>query len=417
MKSVFLKAAALTALTLALSPAFAQREADAVAAQPSEVTGYLVPESSVERPGDLGVRAHTNFLVSMQRPAAASAAQRSVFGGAGTSGGLGPGGGMTPAQVRSFYGLPATGGSNVIAIVIAYHYANALNDFNVFCTQFGLPKETSANVLASTNTVLQVVYANGSQPPANNGWNQEAALDIEWSHSLAPNAKIVLIETKSNSYVDLLAGVDKALTIPGVKQVSMSWGGGEFSGETSLDYHFPQNAGVMFMASSGDSGGVVSFPSVSPNVVAVGGTRINTTATGVFVSETGWNGSGGGTSLYFAKPSYQNGVPNTPGNKRGVPDISAIADPYTGVSVYCTAGLSGWVVFGGTSVACPCMAGMLNLAGNRYNSSVGLLGGIYYAIGTTYLRDITSGTAGSFSCLPGWDFVTGAGSARGSSAP
>ena len=101
-----------------------------------------------------------------------------------------------PLQIRSFYGVTGTG-SGVIAIVDAYDYATALSDFNTFAGYFGLPLESSSSVTASTNKVFQVVYATGSKPNKNGGWNQEAALDIEWAHAMAPAAKIVLVEAKS----------------------------------------------------------------------------------------------------------------------------------------------------------------------------------------------------------------------------
>jgi subtilase family serine protease len=360
----------------------------------------FIPDTTVVRPADRGARAHTNHVIRVQ-----------------PNGGLGPGGGMTPTQIRSFYNLPSTGGANAIAIVDAYHYPTALNDFNVFSSQFGLPRETSTNATASTNTVFQVVYANGSKPRTNGGWAQEAALDIEWAHAMAPGAKIYLIEAASNSYASLFAAVDKARSLPGVKQVSMSWGGGEFSGETGYDSHFPQSSGIVYFASSGDTGGVVEYPSCSPNVVAVGGTSVATDSSGAVTNETGWSGSGGGTSVYEAKPSYQSGVANT-GAKRSVPDISSDADPYTGVCVYDSTsylGYRGWMVFGGTSVAAPSVAGMVNLAGSRYSSSAAQLSKIYSDLGTSSVRDILSGTAGGFHCLQYWDFVTGVGSPQSTS--
>src|SRR5205823_6185722 len=113
------------------------------------------------------------------------------------------------------------GGSGVIAIVDAYDYPTALNDFNVFSRQFGLPVETSSSATASTNQVFQVVYASGRKPRTNGGWAQEAALDIEWAHAMAPNAKIVLVEAASNSFANLFNAVDVASSIAGVKEVSM----------------------------------------------------------------------------------------------------------------------------------------------------------------------------------------------------
>jgi len=291
-----------------------------------------VPDSSIEDHTDAGERAHTNH--------------RQLIG---SDDGLGPAGGMTPAQMRSFYSLPSTGGQGVIAIVDAYDYPNALRDFNVFAAQFGLPGETSKDPLSSNNKVFQVVFQGGRRPRGNTGWAQEAALDVQWAHALAPGAKIVLVEAQSNSFGNLLAAVDLAVSIPGVTQVSMSWGGSEFSTETLYDSHF-NVSGPLFFAASGDAGGKTSYPAASPFVVAVGGTSVATDSAGNFLGETGWSGAGGGPSTYEPQPSWQNGVANT-GLTRSIPDLASNADPNTGVAVYAPLGgkSSGWVVFGGTS--------------------------------------------------------------------
>jgi kumamolisin len=361
-----------------------------------------IPDSSVEQPGDHGVAAHTNHLIRIDRQAVGSTPR-----------------GETPSSIASVYGLSnlqSSGG--VIVIVDAYHYPTALNDFNVFAQQFGLPQETSTNPLDSSNQVFQVVYAGGSQPRANCGWAQEAALDIEWAHAMAPNAKIVLVEAASNSFANLFQAVDVASGITNAQEVSMSWGGSEFSSEASNDGHFT-HSGIVYFAASGDTGGAVIYPGASPNVVAAGGTRINRDASGTFTSETGWSGSGGGPSKYEARPSYQDIIQTIVGGARGVPDYSFDADPATGVSVYDSTqckGISGWLVFGGTSVSSPSLAGIVNSAGSN-TSSAAELSLLYQAvtnngsmINSSTFRDILSGTAGSFSAQTGWDFVTGIGS-------
>ncbi len=389
----------MLALGCAFGTVFSQGESGQ-GAQHANDHSILVPDSTVESRDDIGLRAHTNHLITLGQP----------------EGGLGPGGGMTPAQLRSFYNLPSAGGAGLIVIVDAFHYPTALNDFNVFSAQFGLPNETSTNVLAPTNTVFQVVYASGSKPRSNCGWAQEAALDIEWAHAMAPSAKIVLVEAASNSFANLFAAVDVATTLAGAKQVSMSWGGSEFSSEASNDFHFFQTPGVVYFASSGDTGGVTIYPSASPYVVAAGGTRVNTDSGGNFTGETGWSGSGGGPSAFESRPSYQNGIVAIVGSARGIPDISSDADPNTGVSVYDSTrcqGLSGWLVFGGTSVSSPCLAGMANLSGHNYANSPALLTNSYSLLSTASFRDILTGSAGSFSCTVGWDFVTGLGSPQG----
>jgi len=322
---------------------------------------------------------------------------------------------MTPGNIRSFYGMPSTGGSGVIVIVDAYDYAAALPDFNTFSAAYGLPTETSADRLAATNTVFQVIYQGGVKPNANTGWAQESALDIEWAHAMAPNAKIVLIEAQSNSFANLYAAVDMAAGIAGAKQVSMSWGGSEFNGEASSDVHFNKN-GPCFFAASGDTGGKTIYPSTSPYVVAVGGTSVSTNGSGVLTGETGWSGSGGGNSPYESKPGWQSGVG---GAGRSVPDISSDANPNTGVSVYGPTGRgpkSGWLVFGGTSVSAPTMAGMVNVGGGTYSNTTALLSIIYSHYFNPSIpplfRDIISGNNG-FPCTTGWDFVTGVGSPQG----
>src|SRR5258708_2832695 len=250
------------------------------------------------------------------------------------------------------------------------------------------------------------------------GGSPAAGLDIEWGHAMAPRAKIVLVEATSNSFANLLAAVDVASTLAGAKQVSMSWGGSEFSGEASNDSHFLQTTGVVYFASSGDTGGTTIYPSASPYVVAAGGTSVQTNSSGAFVNETGWSGSGGGPSAFEPRPSYQSGIASIVGSARGIPDVSSDSDPNTGVSVYDTTrcqGLSGWLVFGGTSVASPCLAGMANLSGHSYSNSTGLLTNTYSKLGTSSFRDILTGTPATFSFMAPWDFVTGVGSPQGTS--
>lgn len=390
--------------TALLVPVFMALHASSACAQ-SAPARVIVPDTSVEHPEDIGVRSHTNHLILA-----------SPGWGSLPDGGNGPGGGMTPAQIRSFYNLPSTGGSNVIAIVDAFHYPTSLNDFNLFSHAFNLPQETSTDPLNAGNTVFQVVYAGGSQPKVNGGWAEEAAIDIEWAHAMAPNAKIVLVEADSSSNTDLFKAVDVASALPGVKEVSMSWSSGESMGETAFDIHFPRSNGIVYFAASGDVGGIPQYPSVCPNVVAAGGTSVNTNFLGNFSSETGWSGSGGGKSRYESRPSYQDGIASIVKTARGVPDISSDADPNTGVCVYDSTpyqGAAGWQVFGGTSVSSPSLAGMVNLAGNFYADSVAELTAIYSGLGSANFRDIVKGHAGRFHCKVGWDRVTGVGTPQG----
>lgn len=377
----------------------------------------VVPDSSVEHALDVGVRAHTNHLVFVPAGPGPQASSPS---------------GLSPATIRSVYNLPATvspgkqGGGGVIAIVDAYDYPSATTDFDNFSNTYGLPTSGS-NQCNGANPCFVKVYATGVKPRANCGWAQEEALDIEWAHAMAPYAQIILVEAKSNSFSDLFKAIDVAtqlVTSGGVGtglvkegEVSMSWGGSEFSSESSDDFHFTGSTGVVYFASSGDTGGKTIYPSASPAVVAAGGTTLHFSG-GTFSSETGWSGSGGGPSQYEAVPGYQSAVVvnGRSLSTRGIPDFSFDADPNSGVSVYDSTscqGLSGWLVFGGTSVSSPSLAGIVNAAGNFYSNSNSELTIIYSGLGGSNFRDITSGTAGSFSATSGWDFVTGVGSNLG----
>jgi len=373
---------------------------------------YLVPESSGISIQDRGVRAHTQLRVLVVPP--------NPSGGSGATSQF-----NTPATLRSVYNLPATGGSNAIAIVDAYHYPTALADFNAFSKYFGLPQETSTNVTAAGNNTFQVVYASGYKPQSGGNyiasWNMEAALDIEWAHAMAPNAKIYLVEAASDSTSDLYNAVRAAATQAGVKEVSMSWGGSELAKEaTSYDPLFT-TSGVVYLAASGDSSDEVDYPAASPNVVSCGGTSVNRSTTGAFLSETGWSDTGCGPSVYESRPSYQNGVASVVGTKRGVCDLSFDANPNTGAYVYDSTplwGESGWWILGGTSLATPSLAGVFNLAASSGNgfaaNTAAEQARIYGSLGNANaFRDITVGADRRYSCKVGYDFVTGIGSPNG----
>ncbi len=366
--------------------------------QGPEHAAVIIPDSTVEHPDDIGARAHTNHL---------------IFMGHGGTVGSSPSG-ETPASIRPVYSIPSTGGGGVIAIVDAFDYPTAQSDFDTFSSQFGLPLSSGT---CSGGPCFTKVYAT-VKPRKNCGWAQEAALDIEWAHAMAPSAQIVLVEAASNFFSDLFQAVDVATHIVTASgktgQVSMSWGGSEFSSEATNDFHFT-TGGVVYFAASGDTGGVNIYPSVSPNVVSAGGTTIHRNPDGTF-SETAWSGSGGGPSQFEPKPIFQSGIAAITGSTRDAPDFSFDADPASGVSVFDSTpcqGLSGWLVFGGTSVSSPSLSGIVNLSGSTNSSSANELSTIYTNLGTANFRDITSGCAGSFCAMVGWDFVTGVGSDQG----
>ena len=296
--------------------------------------------------------------------------------------------GYTPSQIRTAYGfaqLSNNGAGQTIAIVDAYGSPTIQKDLNTFDTAFGL-----ANI--TVNIVNQA-----SKIPTNSGWALETSLDVEWAHAIAPNATIMLVVARSASLSDLIWCVDYATT-HGANVVSMSWGAREFSGESSYDSHF-NHTGVIYVASSGDSGSIVEWPAVSPYVVAVGGTTLNLQANGTYVSETAWSGSGGGKSSYVPKPTWQNGFQTS--SKRGVPDVAYVANPSTGVAMYDSTPYqkqSGWFVIGGTSVGAPSWAALFALSGSGSNTA---LYGLATSNWANYYHDITPSR---------YDFVTGLGS-------
>jgi kumamolisin len=398
----------------------------------------VVPDSSVEHPGDQGVRAHTNFVIFV--PGAKSAGRSQPQANAAPSG-------ETPASLSCVYktwagdggvtGCPINGGSyhapsggtNVIAIVDAYDYPTAAIDFQVFSTQFKLPY---GNVCGSDGKqpCLTVEYATGSKPRSNCGWAQEAALDIEWAHAMAPYAQIILVEAASNSNTNLMQAVQvarDAVAGAGGGEVSMSWGSSEFSTESTYDSYF-SGSGVAYFASSGDSGGKVIWPSASANVLSAGGTSVNR-SNGNFTYESAWSSAGGGPSKYEPIPGYQSGIYSLSqllGNYRGTPDLSFDADPYTGVSVYDSTACQGyvnWMVFGGTSVSSPSLAGVANYSGN-FSGDDGVQNALYQNYSsvssggasspyTGDFYDVTSGSAGSYPAGNDWDFASGIGTVRG----
>ncbi len=251
-------------------------------------------------------------------------------------------------------------------------------------------------------------------------WALETSLDIEWAHAIAPNAKIMLVEAQTQSGANLMKAVDYARSQNDVVAISMSWGGQEFSNEVDLDPHFVSANGrdITFITSSGDSGNGTSWPAVSPNVISVGGTSLNFSNLGKFISEKAWAGSGGGISSYEILPQYQKNysikIQGINLAMRAIPDVSYNADPKSGFSVFKTDndGTSAWYVIGGTSAGAPQWAGIkalgLSLSHAKLYEDKSL------AEYKKYFRDIISGSNGDCGsvCITRkrYDFVTGLGS-------
>ena len=337
--------------------------------------------------------------------------------------------GFTPTQLRHAYGfdqiffdggtIVGDGTGQTIAIVNAYHTPNAASDLAAFNAAFGLPAPPS---------FIQVDQNGGTDYPTSSAsWALETALDVQWAHAFAPGASILLVEADSGNFNDLTAAVDFARNYSGVSVVSMSWGAGEWSGESFYNSYFTTpvgHDGVTFFAAAGNSGGPGVYPAYSPNVTAVGGTTLTLNGSNNIVSETAWSNSGGGISQYQAKPNWQNGVANQSATQRVMPDVAFDANPNTGVPVYDTfnnAPGTPWTKAGGTSFATPAWAALVTIA-NQGRTLAGLpvfdtasLMTRIYSMASTNFNDITSGTSGGSipqSAGVGFDAITGRGSPK-----
>ena len=311
------------------------------------------------------------------------------------------GSGYGPSQIAHAYGfdLIATNGSGkgqTIAIIVAYGSPTLQQDLNVFCSQYGLP---------ATN--IPIIYPSGKPRSGDSGWASETSLDVEWSHAMAPQASIVVVVSPDNSINNLMGSVNYAVTNVKASVVSMSWGTPEFYGDNSYDSTF-NNSSTVFVAAAGDNGAEVDWPACSPYVLGVGGTSLKCSTNGTITSESGWSGSGGGVSATETLPAFQVGWNVNSG--RAVPDVSYVADPYTGMEVYCN---GSWAVFGGTSAGAPQWAALLARRGSLGNLLNAAFGTVLYGNASSFyatdLRDVTSGNNG-YPCVTGYDLVTGLGS-------
>jgi len=376
---------------------------------------------------------------------------------------------LGPEDLHSVYQLPTTSSSaQTIAIVDAYNDLNAEADMKVYDEEFGLPELPKCSV-GEVSDCFEKVNQNGAtgNPPfpastesrktreakcaegkeraneeaceeveAADGWATEISLDIEVSHAVCQNCKIVLVEADSASFFDLETAEDTAAGLPAT-EISNSWGGAECSKgirgiECGEDSEAFNHHGVVITAAAGDDGyldwdaeegaekGFADYPASSPHVVAVGGTRLLPLGPGgTWRGETLWNGDGAGgsgCSISFAAPAWQSAESDWSsvgcGSGRAVADISADADPYTGVAIYDSTPESpesseaGWRPIGGTSLASPLIASIFALAGGA--------DGVAYPAKTLYenalkrpnsLHDVTEGSNGE--CSKPFDKETG----------
>jgi subtilase family serine protease len=427
-------------------------------AAPRPQPDWVVPESSVSRPEDAGVRMHTTMVFrsldgSSKPTHLSSPAEIPNFGPLTTDqveqtpqslGCLYVGSPKSTGCIPN-YGKskgPSKGGSGAIALVDAFDDPTAATDLAIFDKYWGL---TAANF-----TKIQMTNS-CSSPPPNKGWAGEETLDIEYAHVYAPNAAIILVEACSSSYSDLFAAETAAFQYIaanyGYGEVSNSWAGGEFSGQISYDPDFSSwGNGVPFnpitaFASADDAGCGAAYPSTNPWVISAGGTSIYSNSSNQsFSSEGCWSGSGGGIS---AQETWANGFTN--GNtgpwadyqypifgegNRATPDFASNSDPNSGVALYGSYAFGGWsCCWGGTSEASPSLAAIVNRAGNFlgncyvysisgtcfFNNQENTL--LYSQLPTAkaYAQNFYSPTSGSNGCKVayGWNYCTGVGSPRG----
>ncbi len=397
-KAFVVAGAAIVSLTILAvsSRAYAQERVEGV------FNGHRIiyPESSIPKPG----QHHTNyFFVDSDQPSAGP-----------------PAGVETPGSVACVYQLvsgPAgcpvatstavpTGGWGAVALVDAGDYPNAASDLAAFSSYYGLPAPD-----------FTIAYVGNKTPPSYGDWEVEEALDIEWAHAMAPNAKVYLVVSKlcatgtcdTDPFWSAVSLATKLVKEAGGGVISMSWGDPEWSGETKYDSYF-KNKKVVYFAAAGDSGlGVSIYPGASPNVVSVGGTYFNRDPDGNFTYESYYTGGGGGDiSPYEPRPAYQDGVENVVGSQRGYPDVG---------SDFCCAPIylnGAWYAVGGTSWASPTFAGIVNAAANEAKGSVAELTMMYdeLAIPAEYAADFNDITQGASQCVVGFNECDGIGSAK-----
>ncbi len=370
-----------------------------------------------------------------------------------------PAGCYGPDQIRAAYGIQplldkgVTGKRRTIVIIDAYNPPNVQRELDTFTSMWGLPK-------ADLRVVNPFGAAYDPTDPNQVGWSGEIALDVEWSHVVAPDAKLVLVTAKTNDDADITDAIGYAVDHRLGDVISQSFGEDERCmaptdlARTHAIYLRATQKQITLTASSGDDGSAqptcdgtsyslaASYPATDPVNLAVGGTRLVANGeSGAYISESVWNelgigASGGGFSRIFPKPWYQIGV--VPGKSRGEPDVAYNAAVIGGVLTFWDAQsplvTARWYRFGGTSAGAPQWAGLIVLGAQLAHHSLGLVNDNIYGAARVrrvqnYLfHDITTGdntytvtdesgnptgqVIPGYSAKPGWDAATGFGSPK-----
>jgi len=318
-----------------------------------------------------------------------------------------------PSDIRKAYDfLPLyskgiDGNGTIIVIIDAFGDQKLSADLSSFDSIAGLPSPT-----------VNAFYPNGLPITRDSGWALETALDVEWSHAIAPAAIIDLVIAPNNSIGYIYDSISYvASNLANATVVSMSFGQSESQYPATGPYTIPQthqlfstmvSHGTSVFASSGDSGANTccdaSYPASDPLVVAVGGTTLNLNSSASIQTEDTWSGSGAGSSTTFGKPSWQL---NLGDSMRDEVDVSYDADPSTGFLVVQN---GSHFTVGGTSAGSPQWAALTALASQAANRRFGSIQGNLYGLnGSSSYHDVSTGSDGYFSATSGWDYPTGLG--------
>jgi subtilase family serine protease len=331
---------------------------------------------------------------------------------------------QTAYHLNELYKAGLDGSGTVVAITDAFGSTTIRQDADAFSAAMGLPP---VNL-----TIIGTATASPFDADANKaGWATETTLDVEWVHAIAPGAKILLVIAADNSDDNLFQAVATAAGVKGVVTISNSWGDVELN--TFPEQRAPIDdllksiaaRGISVNFSSGDNGdeaislGVADadWPASSPFVTAIGGVSLSLRKNGTIDFQTAWGnnltriadtdalgnppvdpvltlgfqfGGGGGVSDVYAKPSFQRGLP---GSRRLVPDISWLADPFTGVEIVFTADAAGdqsIEVIGGTSLSCPMFSGLWAIAVQNAGRKLGQAAQAVYNLPDAAITDVTS---------------------------
>ncbi len=321
--------------------------------------------------------------------------------------------GYTPLMLKTAYGYSSgyTGKNVHIAVVCALDNVAIQESFDTFCEEFNLKK-----------TVLSVYHPFGRAQTTSQNWLIESSIDTQWAHVFAPDADISVVFTPTADIGILTRAALYACNELNPDIICMCFGKPESADLSSANDIFHEK-NCIFVSSSGDEGGIVFYPSSSPNVICVGGSNLSLSPTSYSrINEFAWQYSGAGASRVFPIPEWQkrfSPINEYASGMRAVPDISLCADNMPGCSC-CVTSLGGWTTVGGTSLSAACFSGICACIRERHpeiTTSAGLLSFLYSAAGGTDYNpdnscyyDIIFGKSGKYQAQKGWDFATGLGS-------